>query len=102
MEVTVYGMHRESYEAVSRVAGSFVQFRRGVDLLLDRQIPFVVKAALLPPNRSEIDEFEAWAATIQRLTAPPRYPCSSICAVAGMTSRRTGSSSRYDCYPKKV
>lgn len=73
MEVTVYGMHRESYEAVSRVAGSFVQFRRGVDLLLDRQIPFVVKAALLPPNRSEIDEFEAWAATIQWLTAPPRY-----------------------------
>jgi len=73
MEVTVYGMHCESYEAVSRVPGSFVQFRRGVDLLLDRQIPFVVKAALLPPNRSEIDEFEAWAATIPWLTAPPSY-----------------------------
>jgi len=73
MEVTVYGMHRESYEAVSRVPGSFAQFRRGVDLLLDRQVPFVVKAALLPPNRGEIDELEAWAETIPWMTAPPSY-----------------------------
>ena len=73
VEVTVYGMHRESYEAVSRVPGSYAQFRRGVDLLLERQIPFVVKAALLPPNRDEIDEFEAWAATIPWMTAPPSY-----------------------------
>jgi radical SAM protein with 4Fe4S-binding SPASM domain len=73
MEVTVYGMHRQSYEAVSRVPGSFVQFRRGVDLLLDRQIPFVLKGALLPPNRGDIDEFEAWAATIPWMTEPPTY-----------------------------
>ncbi len=73
MEVTVYGMRRESYEAVSRVPGSFAQFRRGVDLLLERQIPFVVKGALLPPNRAEIDEFEAWAATIPWMTEPPGY-----------------------------
>ena len=73
MEVTVYGMRRESYEAVSRMPGSFAQFRRGVDLLLERQIPFVVKGALLPPNRAEIDEFEAWAATIPWMTEPPSY-----------------------------
>jgi radical SAM protein with 4Fe4S-binding SPASM domain len=73
MEVTVYGVHRESYEAVSRVLGSFAQFRRGVDLLLERRIPFVVKGALLPPNRAEIDEFEAWARTIPWMTEPPSY-----------------------------
>ncbi len=36
-------------------------------------MPFVVKGALLPPNRAEIDEFEAWAATIPWMTAPPSY-----------------------------
>ena len=71
VEVTVYGMHRESYEAVSRAPGSFEQFRRGVDLLLERGIPFVVKGVVLPPNRAEIDEFEAWAATIPAMTAVP-------------------------------
>ena len=73
MEVTVYGMHAESYEAVTRAPGSFAQFRRGVDLLLERRIPFVVKSALLPQNRAELDEFEAWAATIPWMTKAPGH-----------------------------
>ncbi len=68
MEITVYGMRTESYEAATRSPGSYAQFRRGVDLLLDRKVPFVVKSALLPQNRSELDEFEAWAATIPWMT----------------------------------
>jgi MoaA/NifB/PqqE/SkfB family radical SAM enzyme len=71
MEVTVYGMRAESYEAVSRVPGSFAQFWRGVHLLLERGVPFIVKSALLPPNRGEIDEFEAWAMTIPWMTHGP-------------------------------
>ena len=73
MEVTVYGMHAESYEAVTRAPGSFAQFRRGVDLLLERRIPFVVKSALLPQNRAELDEFETWAATIPWMTKAPGH-----------------------------
>lgn len=73
VEVTVYGMKPESYEAVSRKPGSHAEFRRGVDLLLERGVPFVVKGALLPPNRDEIDEFEAWAATIPGMDRPPGY-----------------------------
>ena len=73
IEVTVYGLHRDSYEAVTRTPGSFAQFRAGVDLLLDRRIPFVVKSALLPPNRHEVDELESWAATIPWMTKPPTY-----------------------------
>ena len=73
VEVTVYGMRPESYEAVSRVPGSYAQFRRGVDLLLDRGVPFVVKGVALPPNRAEMDEFEAWAATLPGMTEPPSY-----------------------------
>ena len=73
VEVTVYGMRQESYEAVSRAPGSFAQFRRGVDLLLDRKVPFVVKGALLPPNRAEMDEFEAWALSLPGMDQPPGY-----------------------------
>jgi MoaA/NifB/PqqE/SkfB family radical SAM enzyme len=73
IEITVYGMHRESYEAVTRIHGSFAQFRRGVDLLLERKVPFVVKSVLLPQNRHEIDEFEAWAGEIPWMSMPPRY-----------------------------
>jgi radical SAM protein with 4Fe4S-binding SPASM domain len=73
VEVTVYGMHQESYEAVSRSPGSFAQFRRGLDLLLERGVPFVVKGALLPPNRAEMDKFEAWALTIPWMDGRPGY-----------------------------
>ncbi len=76
VEVTVYGMRAESYEAVTRVPGSYAQFRRGVDLLLDRGVPFVVKGALLPANRGEMEEFEAWAATIPWMDKPPSYSMS--------------------------
>jgi radical SAM protein with 4Fe4S-binding SPASM domain len=73
IEVTVYGMRVESYEAVTRALGSFAQFRRGVDLLLERRIPFVVKSALLPQNRAELDEFEGWARTIPWMTKAPGH-----------------------------
>jgi len=73
IEITVYGMHKKSYEAVSRVPGSFAQFRRGVDLLLERKVPFIVKSALLPPNKTEMEEFEAWANTIPWMEKRPSY-----------------------------
>ena len=94
-------MHQESYEAVSRAPGSFAQFRRGVDLLLERKVPFVVKGALLPPNRAEMDEFEAWAATIPWMDQPRAIPCSSICATVVTIRPRTGSSSRCGVSPEE-
>lgn len=73
IEITVYGMHAKSYEEVTRLPGSFKLFRRGVDLLLERKVPFIVKAAFLPPNRHEIEEFESWAKTIPRMDKNPGY-----------------------------
>jgi radical SAM protein with 4Fe4S-binding SPASM domain len=73
VEVTMYGMHARSYEAVSRAPGSFAQARRGVDLLLQCRVPLRVKGALLPPNRAELAEFEAWAATLPDMDAPPGH-----------------------------
>jgi radical SAM protein with 4Fe4S-binding SPASM domain len=73
IEISVYGMKRESYEAVTGISGSYDGFRSGVQRLLDRKIPFVVKGALLPPNKNEAEEFAAWAATNPRMDAPPSY-----------------------------
>ena len=73
VEISVYGMHAESYDAVACARGAFAEFRRGLHLLAERQIPFVVKSVLLPPNRAEIDEFEAWAATIPWMDRDPGY-----------------------------
>jgi MoaA/NifB/PqqE/SkfB family radical SAM enzyme len=73
LEVTVYGMSKDSYEAVSRIKGSYDEFKRGINLLLDRKIPFVVKGALLPSNRREMDLFEDWASTIPGMDGPPSY-----------------------------
>ena len=62
VEVSVYGMRAPSYEAVTRAAGSFEAARRGLALLAEHGIPFVVKGALLPANKPEKREFEDWAA----------------------------------------
>jgi len=73
IEVTVYGMKKSSYEAATRTPHSFEAFWRGVSLLLERKIPFVVKGALLPSNKNEIEEFESWAASIPWMDRPPSY-----------------------------
>jgi radical SAM protein with 4Fe4S-binding SPASM domain len=73
IEISVYGMKKESYEAVTGIVGSYAGFQSGVQLLLDRRIPFVVKGALLPPNKKEMSEFAAWAETNPRMGAPPAY-----------------------------
>jgi radical SAM protein with 4Fe4S-binding SPASM domain len=73
VEVTAYGMTRESYEAVSRIKGSYDQFRRGLELLGERKIPYIVKAALLPPNIDEMEIFEKWASTIPSMDKSLNY-----------------------------
>ncbi len=71
VEVTVYGMSRASYEAVSRVAGSFAEFQRGVRLLLDRGVRLLVRGVHLPQNRPCREAFHAWAATIPSMDGSP-------------------------------
>jgi MoaA/NifB/PqqE/SkfB family radical SAM enzyme len=73
IEVTLYGMKKVSYEAATRTPGSFDAARRGIHLLLERQVPFIVKSALLPHNRDEVEEFETWASTIPWMEDPPTY-----------------------------
>lgn len=61
VEISVYGMREETYEAVTRCPGSFAEFRRGLDALLARGVPVKVKAVALPQLLDELDDFEVWA-----------------------------------------
>jgi len=73
IEVTVYGMSEASYAGATRVPGAYAQFQRGVDLLLSRKVPFIVKAAYLPSFKKDTAVFEAWAATIPWMDKSPGY-----------------------------
>jgi MoaA/NifB/PqqE/SkfB family radical SAM enzyme len=76
IEITAYGMKQDSYEAVTRKQGSYNAFKNGVSLLLDREVPFIVKSAILPPNKHEIDEFDRWANTMPWMDTLPSYSFS--------------------------
>ena len=73
VEVSFYGMRPESYEAATRTSGAFDAATRGLRLLSDRHIPFVLKGAVLPPTRGEIEEFETWAACLPGVTNAPIF-----------------------------
>jgi MoaA/NifB/PqqE/SkfB family radical SAM enzyme len=64
-------MHPASYDASAGAKGSFIEFRRGVERLRVRGIPFVVKGAILPANKNEWEEFKEWAATFPSMDHLP-------------------------------
>lgn len=64
LEVTIYGMEKESYEAVTWKKGSFEQAWRGIRLLQEGKIPFAVKSVALPQNRKDLARFKKWATGI--------------------------------------
>ena len=73
VEITLYGMKRKSYEAVTRNPGSFEAAWRGIHLLLDKEVKVLMRSCLLPPNKDERKDFEAWASTVPGMHKPPSY-----------------------------
>lgn len=71
IEVTVYGLTEKSYEAVTRTPGSFDSCFRGIQLLLEKKIPFFVKGVTLACNKNELDDFEKWAGSLPWMEKPP-------------------------------
>lgn len=54
LEVTVYGVTKKTYEAVTRRPGSFTSFVRGLGLLLDNGVKVRLKAMALRSNVLEL------------------------------------------------
>jgi len=65
VEVTMYGATAETYDKVTRTPGSFRAFKRGLDLLIENEIPVRLKAMAL---RSTIHEMQAIADFCRRYT----------------------------------
>lgn len=53
VEASIYGATQETYEAVTKVKGSYQAFLRGVRLLRERGIPLVAKMPVVKLNRRE-------------------------------------------------
>lgn len=60
LEVTVYGVSRETYEKVTRIPGSFNAFKRGLDLLVRNDIRVRLKAMALRSNFQELPKIAAF------------------------------------------
>jgi radical SAM protein with 4Fe4S-binding SPASM domain len=60
IEVTTYGASQDTYEKVSRRPGSYAAFRRGLDLLLKRNINVRLKAMALRSNFHELPAMAAF------------------------------------------
>lgn len=73
IEVTLYGMRRENYEAISRTPGSYEAAWRGISLLLEKKIPFIVKGTLLFSDRDKREKFQEWATGIPWMNSRPGY-----------------------------
>lgn len=73
VEISVYGMHPESYDAASGRKGAFQEFRRGMDLLRKHGVRFLLKSSVLPPNRDDMADFEKWLAELDVKNRRPRY-----------------------------
>lgn len=72
IEISVYGMHAQSYDDFARAKGAYEEFRQGVDRLLERKIPIYLKSSLLPSNVTDEEDFSKWVATIPGMTAPTK------------------------------
>ena len=61
LEITLYGMTKQTYEQVTRVPGSYERCMRGIDLLLEREVPFRLKAMVLTLNKHELWSMKGYA-----------------------------------------
>jgi radical SAM protein with 4Fe4S-binding SPASM domain len=61
IEVTVYGVTRETYEAVSRKPGTFDRFMRGLNLLFEAGVRVRLKAMALKSNLHELEAIAEFA-----------------------------------------
>jgi radical SAM protein with 4Fe4S-binding SPASM domain len=61
VEVSLYGMTRETYERVTRVPGSYDKCLAGIRRLLERGVPTKLKTMALAWNQHEVPAMEAWA-----------------------------------------
>src|SRR5262245_8742915 len=61
IEITLYGMTKETYERLTGIPGSFEHCMRGIRLLRDRGLPLALKTVAVSTNRHEIPAMQRFA-----------------------------------------
>jgi radical SAM protein with 4Fe4S-binding SPASM domain len=61
IEITLYGATKETYEALTRIPGSFDRCMKGISLLLERGLPLKLKTVPTSINVHEVYEMKRFA-----------------------------------------
>ncbi|GAH18517.1 unnamed protein product, partial [marine sediment metagenome] len=61
VEISLYGITKKTYERVTCVPGSFEHCIRGIELLVERQIPLMLKTVVMTINKHELWEIREYA-----------------------------------------
>ena len=61
IEITIYGATKETYEKLTRIAGSFDRCMRGIALLMERGLPLKLKTVPTSINVHEVYEMKRYA-----------------------------------------
>ena len=60
IEITLNGITKETYESITRVAGSFLKVVDTISQLKEKKMPLILKANCLKQNKSEIGRIKAF------------------------------------------
>ena len=72
IEISVYGTNALYYDKTVRVKGAYDEFRKGVDRLLERQIPVYLKNCELPSDTDGEEVVDNWIASLQDMFSPSK------------------------------
>ncbi len=61
IEITLYGRTRETYERLTGIPGSYDRCLRGINLLIERQLPLKLKTVAVTINQHEIWDMKQFA-----------------------------------------
>jgi radical SAM protein with 4Fe4S-binding SPASM domain len=61
VEVTLYGNTKETYEALTRIPGSYDHCIRGIRLMLERNLPVKLKTVAVTVNKHEVWDMKRFA-----------------------------------------
>ena len=64
VEITLYGRTDKVYEAVTQVPGSYAKCMRGIELLLERDLPLSLKSTIITTNKHEVQDMKRFAAEL--------------------------------------
>ena len=58
IEISIYGATQETYEQVTGVPGSFKRCMRGIEMILENNLPLKVKSAIMTLNQHELAQMK--------------------------------------------